>query len=115
MVLILQNFTEHQIDGLITVQYTNSSLCCWLNSALVSTLFSLRGTGALPPFRGNLPVPRDGIDQALIAWAQVKQTTVVDSDVFKQLYLRQTGGDSARYRTGVQYSDQFFQVISHTF
>ena len=74
------------------------------------TCKSLGEAKVLPPFQGDLPSPRDGIDQAIIAWAQVKQTTVVDSDAFKSLYLRHTGGDAAKYRTGVQQADQFFQV-----
>jgi hypothetical protein len=81
----------------------------------VSVLDSLGQTGALPPFHGNLPDPKDGMDQAMIAWAQLKQTTVVDSDVFKVLYLRHTGGDESKYRTGVQYADQFFQVSEKYF
>jgi hypothetical protein len=43
----------------------------------VSTLDSLGQTRALPPFNGNLTDPKDGMDQAMIAWAQLKQTTVV--------------------------------------
>ena len=51
----------------------------------------------------------------MIAWAQVKQTTIVNSDVFKVLYLHSTGGDEAKYRTGIQYADQFFQINTTIF
>ena len=75
---------------------------------------ALRDSDALPPHDGALPQPQDGIQNAMIAWAQVDCLTIVDSDRFFPLYLAISGGDQARNRqnrTGIQYGDQFLQDI----
>ena len=95
----------------MTVQFTNNSSFCWLNAAITATCWALKSLLVVKSIHRPLPMPKDGILVALLAWSQLEQTTIVNSHKFFPLYLAVSGGANAISRTGNQYADQFFQDV----
>ena len=87
-----------------------------MNLGITGVLYGLRRSGALPQYQGALPQPRAGVENAMIAWAQPRRPTIVNSNRFFPWYIQLSGGNRVNIRenrTGIQYGDTFLQGRIH--
>ena len=84
-----------------------------MNLGITGLLYGLRRSGALPQYQGALPQPRAGVENAMIAWAQPRRPTIVNSNRFFPWYIQLSGGNRVNIRenrTGINMETHSFKV-----
>ena len=79
--------SDHSIDGVNSIMLKNFSNHCWLGAATAAMTWAFKTINVPQTISPFDCTPRDGFEQAILAWSRIQSPAIVKSELVLDVYL----------------------------